>query len=95
MLFRSPHEDWFAKRCIHVLLIKNPDLASAYTLDPDLVGYIWNGADAAYPAKYDVLHRSTKGYKDYMSSCFGGQCVKKIKLSQSVFGQWIKECAGM
>ena len=32
----SPHEDWFAKWCIHVLLIKNPDLVSAFTLDPDL-----------------------------------------------------------
>ena len=90
----SPDEDWFAKRCIHVLLVKNPDLASACTLDPDLVGYIWNGADAAYPANY-VLHRSTKAHKDYMNSCFGDQCVKKIKLSQNVFGQWIKECAGM
>ena len=54
---------------------------------------IWNGADAAYPANY-VLQRSTKACKDYMNSCFGGQCVKKIKLSKSVFGQWIKECAG-
>ena len=63
----SPDEDWFAKRCIHVLLVKNPDLASACTLDPDLVGYIWNGADAAYPANY-VLHRSTKACKDYMNS---------------------------
>ena len=90
----SPDEDWFAEQCLHVLLIKNPDLASACTLDPDLVGYTWNGADAAYPANY-VLHRSTKAQKDYMNSCFGGQCVKKIKLSQSVFGQWIKECAGM
>ena len=88
----SPQEDWFAKQCLHVLLIKNPDLASACTLDPDLVGYIWNGPDAAYPANY-VLHRSTKACKDYMNSCFRGQCVKKIKLSQSVFGQWIKECA--
>ena len=59
----------------------NPDLASACTLDPDLVGYIWNGVDAAYSANY-VLHRSTKACKDYMKSCFGGQCVKKIKLSQ-------------
>ena len=67
----SPQEDWFAKQCIHVLLIKNPDLASACTLDPDLVGYIWNGADAAYPANY-VLHRFTKACKDYMNSCFGG-----------------------
>ena len=90
----SPDEDWFAKQRFHVLLAKNPDLASACTLDPDLVGYIWNGADAAYPANY-VLHRSTKACKDYMKFCFGGQCVKKIKLSQSVFGQWIKECAGM
>ena len=54
------------------------------------MGYIWNGADAAYPANY-VLHRSTKAHKDYMNSCLGGQCVKKIKLSQSVFGQWIKD----
>ena len=90
----SPDEDWFAKQCIHILHIKNPDLASACTLDPDLVGYIWNGANAAYPANY-VLLRSTKACKDYMISCFGGQCVKKTKLSQSVFGQWIKECAGM
>ena len=45
----------------------NPDLASACTLDSDLVGYIWNGADAAYPANY-VLQRSTKACKDYMNS---------------------------
>ena len=32
----SPHEDWFAKWCINILLIANPDLASACTLDPDL-----------------------------------------------------------
>ena len=31
----SPDEDWFAKQCLHVLLVKNPDLASACTLDPD------------------------------------------------------------
>ena len=89
----SPDEDWFAKQCLHVLLVKNLDLASACTLDSDLVDYIWNGADAAYPANY-VLHRSTKARKDFMNSWFGGQCVMKIKLSQSVFGQQIKECAG-
>ena len=71
----SPQEDWFGKWCIHVLLVKNPDLASACTFDPDLVGYIWNGADAAYLANY-VLQRSTQACKDYMNSCFGGQCVK-------------------
>ena len=50
----------------HVLLVKNPDLAAACTLDPDLVSDIWNGTDAAYPANY-VLHRSTKARKDYMN----------------------------
>ena len=63
-------------------------------LEFSIVGYIWNVADAANPASY-VLHRSTKAHKNYMNSCFGGQCVKKIKISQSVFGQWIKECTGM
>ena len=29
------------------ILQRKQGLASAYTLDPDLVGYIWNGADAA------------------------------------------------
>jgi hypothetical protein len=89
----SPDEDCFAKWCIHILLIRNPDLAAACNLDPDLVGSIWSGADAAYPTNY-VLHRSTNACKDYMNSCFGGQCVKKIKLSQNVFGQWINGCAG-
>jgi hypothetical protein len=77
---------------IHVLLIKNPDLASACTLDPDLVGYIWNGADAAYPANY-VLHRSTKTCKDYMKSplFWRSVCQENTTLSkcQNVFGQWI------
>ena len=69
-------------------------IGAAGASDSEGVGAPAIVADAAYPANY-VLHRSTKARKDYMNSCFGGQCVKKIKLSQSVFGQWIKECAGM
>ena len=91
----SPDEDWFAKQCLHVLLMKNPDLASACTLDPDLVGYIWNGTDAAYPANY-VLHRSTKAHKDYMNSpLFWRSVCQENKTQPKCINQWIKECAGM
>jgi hypothetical protein len=89
----SVENDWFAKECLGYLFRLYPTKYGMYDNNARIMNFLWNGEDAKYDPAIDHLDTRTKLHRgEYIMSCFGGKCVRRLPLYRNTFSQFLTDC---